>query len=25
VQDVAATALHGLGLDPGGVDGRVLG
>jgi predicted AlkP superfamily phosphohydrolase/phosphomutase len=24
VQDVAATALHGLGLDPSGVDGRVL-
>jgi predicted AlkP superfamily phosphohydrolase/phosphomutase len=24
VQDVAATALDGLGLDPSGVDGRVL-
>jgi predicted AlkP superfamily phosphohydrolase/phosphomutase len=24
VQDVAATVLDGLGLDPGGVDGRVL-
>jgi len=25
VQDVAATALDGLGIDPGGLDGRVLG